>query len=227
MVYSIVSEFSKWLSNANESRTYRRKAKPFRLAWIGEDGKPQPGVGIELSPAGIVFATATHPKKKEVTVLATIREKRVPMRVVVQRETPYNRDGKPWFQFACKLSGISADDWDLLQREVSDEAEPENRAAAELGEVRKRDDDAYRTLPLQAQRNIITLLVNTKRLEPPAEGALPALRMQTLGRVQAPDGRALRRINIHSRRYIPDMDSTMAYDTQITIDDDGNVELLP
>ena len=227
MVYSLVSEFSKWLSHANDSRSYPRKTKPFRLSWVGADSKTQPGVGVELSPGGIVFAAAALPAAKEVTIVAAIRDKRVPMRVVIQRDTPYTRDGKAWHQFACKIVGISADDWDLLVREVSEEAEPENKAVSELGELRKRDDDAYRTLPLKVQQKIIDVLVATKRLEPPAEGTLPALRLATLGRVQSVDGRVLRRVNVHSRRYVHDMGTTMAYDTQLTIDDDGAVELLP
>lgn len=224
MVYSLVSEFSKWLSNATE-RNEPHVSKPFRLSWLGE-GKPQPGIGLDLSRTGIVFATSGHPRTKELTVRAQIRDRSVPMRLVIVGESPFVLEGKAAYRFSCKLVGIGADDWDLLQREIAGEAEPENVAAAQLNEARKKDDDAYRLLPLKAQRKIVSLLVEHKRLEQPAEGTQPALRLQTLGRVHAPDGRVLRRINVHSRRYVADMDAAMAYDTQITIDDDGNVELL-
>lgn len=222
----LVSEFARWKKHANDSRSYPRKSKPFRVAWVGEGGRNEPGIGIELSPSGIVFGTQMHPKTKEVTIRAVIREKTITMRVAIQRETASDRGGKPWYQFACKLTGIAADDWDLLSREVSAEAEPENRAASELNEARQKDDDAYRTLSLEVQRKIISFLVDTKRLDQPAEGALPPLRMHVLGRAQAANGRMLRRMNIHSRRYVPDMDTMMAYDTQFTIDDEGNVEFL-
>lgn len=71
-------------------------------------------------------------------------------------ETMSSRDGEPLYQVVSRVTDVAADDWDLLLREGSDDAEPGNLAAAELDEAHKKTNDTSDTLPLQVQRAIAT-----------------------------------------------------------------------
>ncbi|HXP94940.1 MAG TPA: PilZ domain-containing protein, partial [Candidatus Binatia bacterium] len=166
----------------------------------------------------VVFMLNERPPGKDFNILLQIRGRRIAVRVeVVHEET-----GQGGHRFGCKYVGLKADDWDAIVRYVNDTPEPENKAAEELKEQQQKPDDAYRVIPMAVQEKLVAILVKTNRLEPPAEGQAPALRMTYLGASKKADGTKLHNVTIHSRRQIND--EWVAFDTQFRIDEAGNIE---
>lgn len=214
---------TRWFSGTEE-RSAPRKEKPYPVHWVGADGKTVTANGVEISAGGLSFLSQIPLPAKEHTIVATIRNTHVPIRIQVQREGAAAANGAMMRKISAKMIGVSADHWDLIIREVHDMPEPVNAAAAQLAEVQKKVDNDYRMLPLHVQQQIIRMLVSANRLDEVAEGQMPTVRMEGLGSMKAADGRVLRRINIHSQRHVEDV--VNRYDTRFTIDEDGNVEVV-
>ncbi len=195
-----------------------RKNEPFPVAWLVADHVQKPGKGLEISGKDVVFMLNERPPGKDFNILLQIRGRRIPVRVEVVHEE-ISQGGH---RFGCKYMGLKADDWDAINRYVNDEPEPENKAADELKEQQHKPDDAYRVIPMAVQEKLVAILVQTNRLEPPAEGQAPALRMNYLGASKKADGTKLHNVTIHSRRQIND--EWVAFDTQFRIDEAGNIE---
>lgn len=216
----------KWFGH-HEQRSYPRKVGEFALSW--STGKAHgKGVGAEIAPNGLVFLSPDVIPGSEFNVGFRIRSRLITVRVQLQRadrHAPAKVAGAA-NRYACSFVGIAADDWDALQRYVNDLPEPgPNKAAAELAELAKQADDAYRSLPLAVQQRLVRFLVDANRLEQPAENQAPAIRLSILGRAKTAEGGSVLRLNIHSRKRIDG--ESYAFDTQFVINEQtGEVETL-
>ena len=169
-----------------------------------------------------MFTINEKPPGKNFNLLLHIRQRYIPVRVEVRHEDTVNQGGQILHRFGCSYSGLKADDWDAIVRYVNDEPEPENKGADELKEIKQKADDAYRIIPVAVQNKLVAMLVHANRLEPPAEGQAPSLRMNYLGAKKKADGTQVHRVAIHSRKLIDD--NWKAFDTQFLIDAAGNIE---
>jgi hypothetical protein len=207
-----------------EQRAYPRKCGKFAVSW-GNGQRQGRGTGSEISANGLIFACAEDIGTEEVTVAFMVAQKERKARLrIVRRDSGQTASGT-LHQYAGNFVGIAADDWDALMRFVHDEPEPENKAAAELEERGKQDDDAYRSLPLRIQQRLISMLVAANRLDQPLEGQAPTIRVNVIGKAKSKEGASVLRVNIHSRRRVDG--ESYAYDSQFQISEaDGTVERL-
>lgn len=212
-----------WITGGHKP-AYPHKDEAYPLAWQISEGHAGKGLGVEIAPDELTFLIEGKPPAKEFNVAVMIRNTHIPIRVRVLRDKPVMHEGKPWHEVHARVIAIGADHWDLLMRFVTDTPEPTNLGADQLKEIQSRADDEYRLLPLKVQQRLIELLVLLKRLDPVAEGQMPPVRLQSLGEAKTSQGVGVKRINIHSRAHTGDV--AMAYDTQFTIDDQGNVRAI-
>jgi len=201
-----------------------RKSEPFSVAWLVADHVQKPGKGLEISAKDVVFMLGERPPGKDINILLHIRERFIAVRVEVLQEDTVNQGGQVFHRFGCKYVGLKADDWDAIVRYVNDEPELENKARDELAERKQKPDDAYRIIPMAVQEKLVASLVRANRLEAPAEGQVPALRMNYVGAKKKADGSKEHRIAIHSRVLVGD--EWKSFDTQFTVDDAGVIEQL-
>jgi hypothetical protein len=222
----MINDLVQWVANRiGDQRSYPRKNERFAVTWLSDAQTEKPATGVEISPNGLVFQMREKPSLKELNLRFTFRNRVIPVRVSVKRADPIVDNGHLMNRFACRFLGISADDWDLIVRHVHDLDEPENKAAGELEDILKKEDDAYRLLPLRVQDKVVNMLVRAHRLEPPSEGALPHLRLHYIGSAQTEKGSKVLKINIHSRKRVDD--AWYAFDTQFAIDESsGDVQPL-
>jgi hypothetical protein len=212
-----------WITGGHKP-AYPHKEEAYPIAWQIAEGKAGKGLGIEIAPDELTFLIEGKAPAKEFNVAVMIRKTHIPIRVHVLRDKQVLHEGKPWHQIQGRIIAIAADHWDLLLRFVTDEPEPTNLAADQIKEIQAKGDDEYRLMPLKVQKRLIELLVLLHRMDPVAEGQMPPIRLLVLGEEKTKKGETLRRINIHSRAHTGDV--AMAYDTQFTIDDQGNVKAL-
>lgn len=201
-----------------------RKTEPFPVAWLAADKMRKPGKGLEISPKDMVFILGERPPGDEFSMLLNIRSRLITMRVKVQQEDVVNQGGRVFYRLGCKYVALKADDWDAIVRFVNDEPEPENKAHGELVVRRQKPDEAYRIIPIAVQEKLVAILVRLNRIDPPAEGQAPALRMNYLGATKSADGSKVHQVAIHSRRRIDD--NWYPFDTQFSVDAAGNIEAL-
>lgn len=220
----MINDIIHWVADKiGDQRSYPRKSEPFAVSWIVNGEQQKPATGVEISANGLVFQMKERPAAKELNLAFRVRSREVKVRVAIKRVDRVPAGGIVLHRFACAYQGIAADDWDAIVRFVNDVPEPpEGKVQADLQEMKGKEDDAYRMLPLRVQNRIVQMLVAANRLEPPREGHLPVLRLHFIGSARQADGTQVHRINIHSRRRIDD--HWYAFDTQFQIDGSGNVE---
>ncbi|HTD36689.1 MAG TPA: hypothetical protein VK669_04160 [Candidatus Limnocylindrales bacterium] len=201
-----------------DRRAAERKRKRFPIGWL-KDGAMQPALGLEISEKGVLFASRDAPADSHVDVAIDLGGRRVRARLKVARQGTMGRDGVDWTIIAGVFEGIAADDWDAVVRFCKDVAEPPNKAAEELS-AQSGDDDAYRLLPLRIQQRIVAALVAAGRLAPGSDAKNPLLRMSYAGKNRS--GTA-HRLAVTSRRV--DDGEVLQFDSFVTVDDAGNVQL--
>lgn len=199
-----------------------RKSEPFPVAWLVADHVQKPGQGLEISNKDVVFMINERPPGKAFNLLIHIRDRYIAVRVEVQQEDTVNQGGQIFHRLGCKYLGLKADDWDAIVRYVSGEPELENKARDEIVELQKKTDDAFRVIPLAVQNQLVAMLVRANRLEPPAEGQVPAMRMDYRGVKKNGDGSKVHQVSIHSRIQIGD--EWKSFDTQFAVDETGHIE---
>ncbi|MBV8246285.1 MAG: hypothetical protein JOZ38_10220 [Candidatus Eremiobacteraeota bacterium] len=177
-----------------------------------------PGLGVEISPNGLVFAIEQTIAAEDFTVVCQIRDTKIPIRLrrVWADQVPHK--GKQWNRYGCSFTGIAADHWDLIVRHVNDMPEP-----PKVEQEEQKPDDAYRLLPLAVQQKIVSILVEQNKLEQPREGQSPLVKLFYSGVQKKSDGTQRHRVHVHSRIKVND--EMMAYDTQFFITDTGDVSI--
>ncbi len=205
-------------SHKSERRSADRVRRRFPIAWI-KDGALVPGLGLEISEKGILFATKESPPGANVEVALDLNARRVRARLKIVRKGAMTRDGVEWAVIACVFEGIAADDWDLIVRYCKNLDDPSNKAAQELSALAGSDDDAYRMLPLRVQQRVVAMLVKAGRLAPGSDAKNPLLRMSYDGATRAGE----HRLAVHSRRLVDG--ELLQFDSILIVDDAGNVTL--
>ena len=204
-------------SRKSERRSADRVRRRFPIGWI-RNGTLVPGLGLEISEKGLLFATKEGPPGANVEVALDLHGRRVRARLKIVRKGTMTRDGVEWAVIACVFEGIAADDWDAIVRFCKNLDDPANKAAQELSAL-SGDDDAYRLLPLRVQQRVVAVLVKAGRLAPGSDAKNPLLRMTYEGAVRA----GVHRLSVHSRR---NQDGDVSdYDSSLTVDDAGTVQL--
>ncbi|HYZ15089.1 MAG TPA: hypothetical protein VE591_01760 [Candidatus Acidoferrum sp.] len=194
--------------------------KRFPIAWL--DGATLvPALGLEISEKGLLFATkgAQPPVGGTLDVAIDVEGRRVRARLTVERKGTMVRDGVEWAVIGGLFQAIAADDWDAIVRFCKGQSAPPNKAADELSALAGIDDDAYRLLPLKVQQRVVSTLTEAGRLAPESDAKNPLLRMSYGGKTRA----GVHRLAVHSRRHLDG--EVLAFDSVLTVDDAGNVQL--
>lgn len=225
---SVLGDVLEWfLTRMGDRRQYKRRAGAFHIWWQvdpGDANKNVAGRGIEVSPNGLVFAIPTAIAPPEYTVIAAIRDRKIPIRVKTVRGDTIEHQGKRWNRYMVSFQGISADDWDMLVRYVNDTPEPADRRKMQNQEMASQADDAYRLLPMAIQSKIIQTLVRSGKLEQPKPGQTPLLKLFYGGLVKQAGKAPGHRFNVHSR--IVKDGEVFAYDSRFLVDEAGDVTIL-
>ncbi len=212
-----------FLGRVGDRRQYKRRSGSFHLWWrASAEATPLPGIGMEVSPNGIMFVHPNQLPSGEHNLILNIRETKVPVRVKILRSDQVFHQGKSWHRYMGEFTGIAADDWDRIVRYVNDEPEAPDRRKMQNQEMTK-PDDAYRLLPLSVQQRIVAMLVEKKRLEAPPAGQAPLMKLFYSGLTKDAEGKNVHRINVHSRIKVKD--EIVAYDTRFLIGESGDVRL--
>ena len=224
---SMFGDIIEWfLGRAGDRRQYKRRAGAFHV-WYQPDPSDsknlKQGVGLEISPNGLMFIMPEGLPSNEFNLVVRLREQNIPLRVRTVRNDQVQHQGKSWFRYMGEFQGVSADHWDAIVRYVNDEPEVDRRKM-QNSEPSERMDDAYRLLPLALQQKIVDMLVSSGKLDQPKPGQTPLLKLFYGGLVKRSGQKPSHRFNVHSR--VKKMDEMVAYDTRFLIGEDGNITLL-
>jgi PilZ domain len=211
-----------FLGRGSDRRQYKRRAGAFHMWYKPPTGEPRPGIGLELSPNGLMFMMPEKLPSTEFNLILRLNDVQMPVRVRTARTDTVQHHGKPWVRYMCEFVGIAADNWDRLVRYVNNEEETPDRRKMQNQEMAKQDD-AYRLLPMVVQERIVAKLVQHNMLELPPPGQSPLLKIFYGGLVSKPGELAVHRVNVHSRIQLKD--ELMAYDTRFLVTENGDVKL--
>jgi hypothetical protein len=193
--------------------------KRFPIAWL-RGTSLVPALGLEISEKGVLFATKDAPPAGgSLDVALDLAQHRVRARLTVERQGTMVRDGVDWVVISGLFQGIAADDWDAVVRFCKGLGDPPHKAADELSALAGIDDDAYRLLPLKVQQRVVSTLAGAGRLAPESDAKNPLLRMSYAGKTRG----GAHRLAVHSRRHLDG--ELLAFDSLLTVDDAGNVQL--
>ena len=224
---SMFGDIIEWfLGRAGDRRQYKRRAGAFHL-WYQPDPDDEKnlkqGIGMELSPNGLMFIIPDPIYGEEFNLIVRLREQNIPLRVRNVRNDQIQHQGKMWHRYMGEFQGVAADHWDAIVRYVNDEPDVDRRKMQNQ-EPNDKVDDAYRLLPLAMQQKIVDMLVAQNKLEAPKPGQTPLLKLFYGGLVKRPGGKPGHRFNVHSR--VQKTDEMVAYDTRFVIGEDGAITLL-
>jgi hypothetical protein len=220
VLYELAQLFS---GKGPERRAHQRKTVTYPIRWNKDENTVVDGFGQEISATGALFVLKDKPPQPEFTVTLKIAERTMTVRVQVIRHDQVTQEGTTWHRFATKFAGIAADDWDAVVRFCNDvPMETASKAAEELKSVSKKQDDAFRLLPLAVQQQIVNTLIQANHLAPPGPGQAPLLRMTYSG-VQRRGDQEIHRCHVHSRLEVDG--EIRQYDTTFLIDSSGRVQV--
>ncbi|HEY0396304.1 MAG TPA: hypothetical protein VGD01_17605 [Candidatus Elarobacter sp.] len=140
-------------------------------AYAVSDGRKIPVLGTAVARAGLAFVSPRALAETELQLTFTIRERTIPSRVHVEQSDAMQAPERVVHRYFCTFTAIAADDWDAVVRYVENKPEPQKIV------IPKRSDDEFRSLPVAVQSAIVEELVRIKRLQPPAPGTVPLIRM--------------------------------------------------
>lgn len=215
------NELTKLFSGKQKERRHspRKKAR-FNISWIKNGNELMPGIGMEISLNGLLFATKSAPGVPDFDIIMELGSRKIRTRLHTARSGSVLRENQQWTVLGCTFSGIAADDYDALVRFSKDmPTEVSNRAAAELAAMDK-SDDAYRMLPMRVQQQVLDALIRLGRLDMPQANQQPLLRMSSLGSQQGKH-----RLAVHSRIAGGHGSDPQQFDSVIVIDESGAVKV--
>jgi hypothetical protein len=216
----LFNELTKLFSGQRKERRHSpRKKVRFNISWVKGVNEFMPGVGMEISLNGCLWATKTPPNTPDFDCIMDIGGRKIRLRLKTARSGTILRENQQWTLLGCSFSGIAADDYDALVRFCKDMSEPENRAAKELAAL-DRNDDAYRMLPMRVQQRVLDALIRLGRLDMPQPNQQPLLRMSSLG-----TDKGKQRLAVHSRIAGGHGEEAQTFDSVIIIDESGAVKV--
>lgn len=214
------NELTKLFSGQRKERRHSpRKKVRFNISWIKGPNEFMPGIGMEISLNGLLWATKTPPGTPDFDIIMDIGGRKIRLRLKAARSGTILRENQQWTLLGCSFSGIAADDYDALVRFCKDMHEPDNKAAKELAAL-DRTDDAYRMLPMRVQQRVLDALIRMGRLDMPQANQQPLLRMSSLG-----SDKGKQRLAVHSRVAGEHGGDQQQYDSVIVIDESGMVKV--
>jgi hypothetical protein len=216
----LFNELTKLFSGKQKERRHspRKKAR-FNLSWVKNGNELVPGIGMEISLNGCLWATKTPPGVPDFDIIMEIGSRKIRTRLHTARSGTILRENMQWTLLGCTFSGIAADDYDALVRFCKDMHEVGNRAAEQLAAMDK-NDDAYRMLPMRVQQHVLDALIRLGRLDMPQANQQPLLRMSSLG-----NQGGKHRLAVHSRISGGHGADPQQFDTVIVIDESGAVKV--
>lgn len=214
------NELTKLFSGKQKERRHspRKKAR-FNISWVKNGNELVPGIGMEVSLNGLLFATKSPPGVPDFDIIMEIGSRKIRTRLHTARSGTILRENMQWTLLGCTFSGIAADDYDALVRFCKDMHEVGNKAAAELAAMDK-SDDAYRMLPMRVQQHVLDALIRLGRLDMPQPNQQPLLRMSHLG-----TDKGKQRLGVHSRIAGGHGTEPQSFDSVIVIDESGAVKV--
>ncbi len=224
---SIFGNVIEWfLGRVGDRRQYKRRAGAFHLLYQPDPTDPghrKGGVGLEISPSGIMFIMEEAIEARTFNIVARLREQDLNLRVKRVRHEEIAQQGSTWHRYMCEFLGISADDWDAIVRYVNEEPATSRRKMQHPG-IDSHVDDAYRLLPIALQEKLVDVLVEQEKLERPKPGQTPLLKLFYGGLVTQGGQTPAHRVNVHSR--VRSERGMLAYDTRFLIAEDGEITVL-
>ncbi|HEV3088609.1 MAG TPA: hypothetical protein VGX96_15460 [Candidatus Elarobacter sp.] len=182
------------------------------------DGRRIPVLGTTVSREGVAFVSPKQLPETELNFTFTLRHRTIPSRVHVDQSEAMQAPERVVHRYFCSFTAIAADDWDAVVRYVENKPEPQHH------EFKKKSDDEFRALPIVVQNAIVEALVRAKRLNQPAPGTVPLIRMIAGGVRDLGGGRTAQDVLIHSRVKIED--AMLSYDTRFRVLSSQRVELI-
>jgi hypothetical protein len=179
-------------------------------------GRTIPVLGTSVARQGIAFVSPLQLAQRELELSFLLRERLIPTRVRVDESDTVPTPKKIVYRYFCSFVAIAADDWDAVVRYVENRPEPAAPAAA------KTTDDEFRALPIAVQDAIVDNLVRAGRLERPALGTLPLIRMIAIPRRTG--DRSAQDVLIHSK--VERSDGMRSFDTRFRVYATGRIELI-
>jgi hypothetical protein len=182
------------------------------------DGRKIPVLGTTVSREGIAFVSPLRLGDSDLQLMIVLRERTIPSRVHVDQTDVMQTPERVVHRYFCTFTGIAADDWDAVVRYVENKPEPPKVAAP------KKSDDEFRSLPELVQSTIVDQLVRAGRLNAPAPGTVPLIRMLAGTVRDVGNGRTAQDVLIHSRMKAGDQ--MRAFDTRFRVFSARRVELI-
>ncbi len=183
------------------------------------DGRRIAVLGTTVSREGLAFVSPRQLAETELHFTFTLRERTIPSRVHVDQSEAMQAPERVVHRYFCSFTAIAADDWDAVVRYVENKPEPKVP-----GHAPKRSDDEFRALPIVVQNAIVEHLVRARRLNAPAPGTVPLIRMLAGSVRDVGQGRTSQDVLIHSRVTVDD--GIRAYDTRFRVLSSQRVELI-
>jgi hypothetical protein len=182
------------------------------------DGRKIPVLGTAVARAGVAFVSPRALAETELQFTFTLRDRTIPSRIHVEQSEAMQAPERVVHRYFCTFTAIAADDWDAVVRYVENKPEPQKIV------IPKKSDDEFRSLPQAVQTAIVGELVRIKRLQPPAAGTVPLIRMVAGTVRDLGNGRTAQDVLIHSRMKIADQ--MHAFDTRFRVLSAQRVELI-
>jgi hypothetical protein len=182
------------------------------------DGRKIPVLGTAVARAGVAFVSPRALAETELQFTFTLRDRTIPSRIHIEQSEAMQAPERVVHRYFCTFTAIAADDWDAVVRYVENKPEPQKIV------IPKKSDDEFRSLPQAVQTAIVGELVRIKRLQPPAPGTVPLIRMVAGTVRDLGNGRTAQDVLIHSRMKIADQ--MHAFDTRFRVLSAQRVELI-
>jgi hypothetical protein len=177
-----------------------------------------PVLGTSLAREGIAFVSSLRLTLPEFELTFRLRERTIPARVRVDESDTVQAAERIVHRYFCSFTAIAADDWDAVVRYIDNKPEPARPMAA------RKADDEFRALPIAVQNAIVERLVRGGRLERPAPGTVPLIRMTPGSPRDAGRGRTAQDVLIHSK--VEHEGGMRSYDTRFRVYASGLIELI-
>lgn len=213
MISEAITQFT--AREKQERRRYTRRRDTFKL-WCALGTKWVSAYGLDISASGLGMVVPVEIHKDEVQFRASLEDKYVVLRARKVWEQPGTFRGQIVHRYGLKITGIAADDWDMLLRYCSSQ-----ESVDEIRLIPLQRDDVARLIPYTLQHRMLGMLVDRKRLAP-LDGKTPLVQYAYAGKIER-DGAVLHRIAIHSRMFEKTSMETRSFDTRFLFSEDASL----